>query len=261
MLPLGKKSRLLPLNPHLKEDGLLHVGGRLSNASLSVCQKHPVILDSHDHLCCLMLCCEHVRLARCGPTLLLASIGDRMHMLGARKACRRICSQSVTCRKVAATGAQQQMGQLPEARVTPSHPFTHAGVDYAGPFQMKLGRVRRPVHVKCYIAVFVCLVTKAAHLEVVTDATTEAFLAALRRMISGRGLPQHIYSDHGGNFKGASADLKELYKMLQQEETTISSYLLQQRITWHNIPERAPHFGGLWEACVKSFKFHMYRTV
>ena len=257
--PLSRKSRLLSLTPYLAEDGLLHVGGRLSNSSLSV--KHPIILLATDHLCHLLLSYEHVRLAHCGPALLLASTGERLHLLGAKRACRTVCTQCVVCRKVAAAGTGQQLGQLPAARVTPNHPFSHTGVDYAGPFQMKLGRVRRPVHVKVYVCIFVCMATKADHLEVVTDATSEAFIAAMRRFTSRRGLPAHLYSDHGSNFKGAAADLKDLYAMLEEDQTLIHSYMLQNKISWHHIPERAPHFGGLWEACIKSFKFHLHRMV
>ena len=238
--PLPKNSRILGLHPFLGKDGLLHVGGRLSHSSLSINQ-HPIIVASQDHFVKLLLSHEHVRLAHCGPTLLLSSVGEMWHVIGARRAARTVCSQCIPCRKVAAAGTQQRMGQLPEARVTPSHPFTHTGIDYAGPFQSKLGRVRKPVFFKAYVAVFVCLTTKSVHLEVVSDATTEGFLAALRRFISRRGLPRDVYSDHGSNFRGAAADLKALYQMLEQEKTLISSFLMQHKIQWY---ERASHFGG-----------------
>ncbi len=84
------------------------------------------------------------------------------------------------------------MGQLPAARVTPSPPFTITGIDYAGPFTLEIGHTRKPVLVKAYLALFVCLATKAVHLEIVSDLTTEAFLASLKRFISRRGLPTEI---------------------------------------------------------------------
>ena len=196
---LSRRSNLLPLNPFLGEDGLLHVGGRLANSSGSFIQKHPIILFSHDTLVKLIFICEHLRLAHCGPTMLLSTVGQKFHIVGARRASRSTCSSCTVCRKASATGSQQLMGQLPSARVTAGHPFSTTGVDYAGPFQIKLGRVRRPVMVKAYLAIFVCLATKAAHIEVVSDATTEAFLAALRRFIARRGLPSHLHSDHGSN--------------------------------------------------------------
>ena len=117
--------------------------------------------------------------------------------------------------------------------------------------------------VKAYLALFVCLATKAVHLEIVSDLTTEAFLAALKRFISRRGLPTEIHTDNGTNFRGAKNDLADLYRFLADttSTSTISSYLLTQRITWHCIPERAPHFGGLWEAAVKSTKFHLKRVI
>ena len=261
--PLRAASILLSLNPFCGTDGVLHVGGRLSHADLAPSQNHPVILSSKDHLLELLFNYDHVCLGHCGPTLLLSHAGTRLHVLGARHLARSICSHCITCRKAAARVETQRMGQLPAARITPSPPFTVTGIDYAGPFILKRGHTQKPVLVKAYIALFVCFATKAVHLEIVTDLTTEAFLAALRRFVSRRGLPTEIQSDNGTNFVGAKNDLADLYRFLSSDTTTtaIHSYLLDQRITWHCIPERAPHFGGLWEAAVESTKFHLRRVI
>ncbi|XP_039305157.1 uncharacterized protein LOC105203973 [Solenopsis invicta] len=104
---------------------------------------------------------------------------------------------------------------------------------------------------------------QAVHLEVVSELTSDGFIAALRRFIARRGLPQHIYSDNGTNFVGANNQLKEIYALLNSEEhkTRVSEFALEQRITWHFIPPLAPHFGGLWESTVKSFKHHVKRVI
>ncbi|GFR14230.1 hypothetical protein TNCT_472181 [Trichonephila clavata] len=56
--------------------------------------------------------------------------------------------------------------------------------------------------------------TKAVHLELVSSLSAAAFLSALRRFVSRRGYPSDIYSDNGTNFVGASAYLKDLFKLL-----------------------------------------------
>ena len=96
------------------------------------------------------------------------------------------------------------MGQLPIERVTPGSVFKKVGVDYAGPLKIKYGMVRKPVIVKAYVCVFVSLSVKAVHLEAVSDLTSEAFLATLRRFIAHRGYPSLIWSDNGTNFVGAN---------------------------------------------------------
>lgn len=70
------------------------------------------------------------------------------------------------------------MGQLPPERVIPSRPFSHSGVDYAGPLVLKTWKGRGYRTYKAYIALFVCQVTSAVHLELVTDYSTDAFIAA-----------------------------------------------------------------------------------
>ena len=151
----------------------------------------------------------------------------------------------MVCRKAAARAENQLMGQLPPSRTTPSAPFTTTGIDYAGLFVMKRGHTRKPVLVKSYIAIFVCFATKAVLIEIVSDLTTEAFIAALKQFISRCGLPTSIHTDNGTNFVGAKNDLQELYRFPSSStvSSSIQSFLLTNRITWHNIPERAPHSG------------------
>ena len=260
---LRSTSTLLSLSPTIGKDGLLRVGGRLSHANLSLSQTHPPILSGKDIQSNLLLKYKHVCLDHCGPSLLLAATGTHLHIVGARRLARTVCRQCVTCRKVSAKTENQLMGQLPAQRITPNPPFHITGVDYAGPFTLKKGHTCKPVLVKSYIVIFVCFSSKATHIEIVSDLTTEAFLAGLRRFVARRGLPLEIHSDNGTNFQGARNDLANLCRFLQSDTTTssIRSYLLSQRVNWHSIPERAPHFGGLWEAAVKSAKYHLRQVV
>jgi len=148
-------------------------------------------------------------------------------------------------------------------RVTPDAVFDRIGVDYAGPIYVKYGYVRKPTVVKTYVCVFVSLTVKAVHLELVSDLSTDAFIACLRRFISRRGIPGLIWSDHGSNFVGAARELKELSEFLELQKTQkeISEFCTSVNIHWKFIPERSPHFGGIWEAAVKSFKSHLKRIV
>ena len=153
------------------------------------------------------------------------------------------------------------MGDLPATRVTPARPFLHVGVDYAGPLTLLMCRGRGQRTYKGYVALFVCLSTRAVHLELVSDCSTEAFLAALRRFTSRRGLCAVIQSDRGTNFIGAARELRDMLVHLDTGHDLISSTLLKDGIEWRFNPPAAPHFGGLWEAAVKSTKYHLRRVI
>lgn len=155
------------------------------------------------------------------------------------------------------------MGQLPAPRVQPSRPFTNVGIDFAGPILTNRGGPRRPVKVKTYICLFVCFCTRALHLEVVADMTTQAFIAALTRFVARRGLPTDVFTDNGTNFRGAQTELRKMLEVLQTEshQQTINQWASRRSISWHFSPARAPHFGGLWEAAVRSLKSLLKRTL
>ncbi|XP_011163687.1 uncharacterized protein LOC105198615 [Solenopsis invicta] len=110
------------------------------------------------------------------------------------------------------------MGDLPKSRVTVSRAFINSGVDYAGPFPIKLSRNRT---VKAYLCIFICFATKATYLEIVSDLTTTAFLNELKRFIARRGRCMQLFSDNGTNFIGANNELRALANMIDQERETI----------------------------------------
>ena len=216
---LSKGSNLLSLSPIIGPQQLVRVGGRLSNAELSFLQKHPVILPRTSRLSLLLV--------------------RRVHLTSGH-----------------ARTQKQMMGDLPAARVTPAPPFSVVGLDYAGPFQVKRGNPRHPTIIKAYACIYTCFITRAVHIEAVTDMTTEAFLACFIRFLNRRGCPAEIFSDNGGNFVGADRQLSEAHSMLHSEAVRLKlTHLCSERgIIWHFSPSRSPHHGGLWEAGVKSMK-------
>ena len=145
---------------------------------------------------------------------------------------RSITRSCVTCRRKSLRPEPPMMGQLPKERVTPDAVFNRVGVDYAGPILIKRGHVWKPVIVKAYICVFVSLSVKAVHLELVSDLTSEAVIACLRRFIARQGKPLLIWSDHGSNFIGAARQIRELFDFLQKDASTedISNFCTTQNI-------------------------------
>lgn len=153
------------------------------------------------------------------------------------------------------------MAALPPERVKLSLPFNTTGVDFAGPLLVKSGLTRNAAYHKAYICVFVCFSTKAIHLEVCSDLTTQSFLAAFARFVGRRGLPSKIMSDNGKTFVGAQRALnKDLDAFMKQVAAKVVEKLNTQGVEWHFIPPQAPHMGGLWESAVKSFKTHLTKV-
>ncbi|GFX69733.1 integrase catalytic domain-containing protein [Trichonephila clavipes] len=145
------------------------------------------------------------------------------------------------------------MGDLPRDRIVPSRPFEKVGLDYAGPIITKSNLKRSRVTLKSYIAIFICFSTKATHFEVVSDLTTEAFLACLRRFIVRRSKPSVIWSDNAT--RNILNEWNEICK-----SNPIQLFSAEEGIEWNFIPLTSPHFGGSWEANIKSMKGILMRV-
>ncbi|XP_062713178.1 uncharacterized protein LOC134290149 [Aedes albopictus] len=253
---IDRKSKLRFLTPQLV-DGVIRLGGRLHNASIPNDEKCPILLPAKHRLTDLIVTREHQKTLHAGPGLLLSSLRQKYWPLGGRNLVRRIVHRCVTCARARPNPLEQLMGQLPPIRVTQAYPFENVGIDLAGPLYVRpFTRSRNSPLAKVYIVVYVCLVTKAAHLDLVSDLTTEAFIASLRRFTGRRGKPARIYCNNATNFVGATRELKELRKLFlsQQHKEAVERECGDDGIQFHFIPPRSPSFGGIWEACVKSVK-------
>lgn len=260
---VNPKSRLASLNPFLDSFNLIRVGGRLRLSNISYNQRHPIVLPRSHHFISMIIRQCHVRNLHTGVLATLHNIRQRYWVLNGRNQVRRIIRQCVRCFRNNPPVSNCIMGDLPITRVTESRPFSTVGVDYCGPFFIKEKKFRNRQRVKVYVAVFVCFAVEAVHLEVVSDMTTDGFLAALRRFIARRGKCSHIFSDNGSNFIGARNELRELYDLWSSEAhlESLDHFTSEEGITWTFIPPLSPNFGGLWESAVKSMKHHLKRVV
>lgn len=241
---LPKKSTLLALDPFLDTYGILRVGGRLRNAHLPYDNKHPIILSRRSTLANLLVRHLHEKYFHATRSFTLARIQSRYWIHGgATRLVKKVISQCVWCTRMKAETLSQIMGDLPRERITISRPFAYSGVDFAGPFLVKCTNHRVMKHLKYYAAFFVCLTTRAIHIESVADLSTEAFIASLQRFSARRGIPNTLWSDNATNFVGAKNVLERFCQSIN--------------LKWKFIPPRSPHHGGIWESAVKAGKKHL----
>ncbi|CAK9826223.1 hypothetical protein ANTRET_LOCUS4105 [Anthophora retusa] len=253
--------KLQSLSPFIDKDGILRVGGRLQHSSIPFSQRHPIVLPKA-HATSLIIKAEHRSHLHAGVQNTLYAVRRRYWPIDGRSQVWQSLRTCVRCLRGQPPPVNYIMGNLPEARVTESRPFTNVGVDYCGPFYIKERKHRNRTRLKVYVAVFVCLAVKAVHLELVSDLTSQGFIAALRRFIARRGYCKTIHSDNGTNFVGANNELQKLQELIKSDDHNrkVNTFLATRSIVWNFIPPRAPHFGGLWEAAVKAFKHHLIRV-
>ena len=211
--------------------------------------KHPILLSAKHHIVKLKLEQAHRDNLHEGTEHVRNQLQQEFWIIGIRNALRQIKANCVKCRHRNAHPLYPPMADLPKERLTDQvYPFTNTGVDYFGPFEVKL--LRRSM--KRWCCLFTCLTTRAVHIEVVPSLDTESCLGALTRFIARRGKPQSILSDNGTNFVGAANELQAFLNEWKKEG--IADEMTNQKIVWKFNPPGAPHFGGIWERLVRSCK-------
>ncbi|GFW89303.1 integrase catalytic domain-containing protein [Trichonephila clavipes] len=254
------KSKILNLSPFLDDKGIIRVGGRLKHSRLPYSSKHPILLPAKSKLTIIIVKYYHEKYFHLGPQHLLYQVRLKYWPIHGRNICRKVVHNCVICFKFNPKICSQKMGDLPKERITPEKVFNSTGIDLCGPFFIKNKYQRKGPEIKVYVCIFICLVTKAIHLEIISDLTSQALIAALKRFISRRGKCHKIFSDNGTNMIGANREIKALSKLVRDREESLFAFFAEEGIEWSFIPPRSPNWGGLWEANIKSLKYHFKRV-
>ncbi|XP_050665160.1 uncharacterized protein LOC126965567 [Leptidea sinapis] len=257
-----KKNELHILNPFLDGMGLLRVGGRITLSKLSYDEKHPIVMPDVSHLTQVIVQDAHISTMHGGPQAMLNYLRSRFWVIHARQLVKKCFRRCVTCIRYSQRKTTPLMGQLPEVRLQPSKVFKSSGVDYAGPINFRISPGRGGKSYKGYICLFVCMVTRAIHIEAVSDLTSKGFIAAFRRFVGRRGRCTDLHCDNGTNFVGADKELREIFHTTKSKvPQEIADVLAMEGTTFHYIPPLSPNFGGIWEAGVRSAKTHFKKVI
>lgn len=244
-----EQNSLFRLDPFVDDQGILRVGGRIRRADLEYGIKHPIILPRRNHITELIIQYYHKQIAHQGKGMTVNEIRSNGYwILHCGAAVSSFISKCVICRKKRGTTSGQKMADLPVDRVEDSPPFTYCGADCFGPFLVKEGRKE----LKRYGLLITCMASRAIHVEVLDDMSTDAFINGLRCFIALRGPVRHIRSDQGTNFVGAKHELKQSLKELN--DSKLQSYLSDNNCDFVMNPPSSSHFGGVWERLIRSVR-------
>lgn len=245
---LPQTSSIRKLNPFLDSSNIMRVGGRLTNSAAEYDVKHPIILPP-SFLAELVLTEIHKNIGHLGRESMMAKLRTKYWITRANSIAKKITNTCVICKKVQGRTGKQIMADLPKERITGSLPvFANTGTDYFGPFYTKHGRKEE----KIYGVIFTCMNSRAIHIELSHNLTTDSFLNALRRFIARRGNVRYMVSDNGTNLTGGNTELKN--SIDQWNEGAIDTWMKQRNIEWKFNTPNASHFGGFFEREIRSIR-------
>jgi len=193
----------------------------------------------------------HLQTLHGGTGLTMTKVRERFWIPKLRSLTKRIRRKCNGCKRFNAIAfPSPPPGQLPAERTTATtKPFKIIGLDYAGPFVTRND-------LKAYILLFTCSLSRAIHLELLTNQTTEAFITGFKRLVARRGLPDIIYSDNAKTFKASAIWLK---RVLHSAE--FGDFISSKNVQWRFNLSRAPWWGGQFERLVGLVKQSLYKTI
>ncbi|XP_053683167.1 uncharacterized protein LOC128733540 [Sabethes cyaneus] len=245
-----KTSPLHEFSPAVDEHGVLRMRGRIDACEwVDESVKHPILLPKQHFVTDLIIASYHETYRHRNHQTVLNEFRLKYCVPRLRSEYNRVRRNCQYCKIHRADPEPPAMGNLPPTRLAAyQRPFSYSGIDYFGPMLVLVGKRVE----KRWGVLLTCLTTRGVHIELAHSLSTDSCILALRNFIARRGTPLEIISDRGTNFVGASRELREALKTVDEEKLMTS--FTGANTKWIFNPPAAPHFGGCWERLVQSFK-------
>ena len=232
---------------------LVVVGGRVANFPVGFSKDNQLPIIPYGVLAKLIVLHYHDIHHREADTI-VTFVRNDVWPVKARKIASAIDARCRICKVKRKHFASQTMGDLPDFRSEMSPPFSVCLMDLFGPLEIRDDVVKRGprVYKKVWGVVFTCASTRAVHLDVCIDYSTEAVLHTLRRLMSLRGNVRIMFSDPGSQLMGASRELSEWRRGWDMDQ--LERFGASRGLEWKTAMPNAQHQNGASEAMVKMVK-------
>ena len=235
--------------------GVLRCNGGIANADVPQETKFPALLPRNHYLSTLLVRDAHERVHHNRVEATLAQLRTRFWIVKGRQFVKRTLASCTVCRRYEGKSCRvPPQSDLPEFRLSQKPAFTYVGVDYAGPFYIKVSG--QSALQKVYVLLFTCCSVRAVHLELATDLSVDVFIRCLRRFAARRGLPELIISDNAKTFKAADKILSKLFSYPR-----VKKFLASEKIDRRFNVDRAPWWGGFFERLIQNTKRCLRKTL
>ena len=246
----GQYARLKPMiDDHT---GLYVVGSRVNvHNPLSPEGKPQALLATYHPYTKLCMVDSHIDGGHRGRDATLARFRQQYWVAQGSKVAQGVCKQCQMCKKLKPITLKHCLGQLPDARLKASPPFTHVMLDLFGPVIVK-AEVPRRATCKVYGVLFTDLYSRAVHVEVASGYDAESFKKALLCFSSVRGWPSVIYSDPGSQLVCVEKELQMAWKSMV--DASLYKLSTENGLEWKFGPANSPWTQGAVESMVKNIK-------
>uniref|UniRef100_A0A8R1IA90 Integrase catalytic domain-containing protein n=1 Tax=Caenorhabditis japonica TaxID=281687 RepID=A0A8R1IA90_CAEJA len=255
------KGGIMPKNLKLKKDerGVFRHPRNLDSSKLSNESKEPILLMRGHPLTSLIIRDIHRENVHIPASYMPGAVYQKYWVNKLGLEIRKVLKRCYRCKRQSGQPFSYPYAQnLPTCRTISATPFSQVGLDYFGPvsYTGAMG-----IKKKTWVLLITCLITRAVHLELVTDNSTITYLMALKRYFGRRGVPKTILCDNAPGFLLGNKMINDDIRNRHHSSDTLTTFLATKEIELKNITPLSPWQGGIYERIVGIIKNQFYKTV
>ncbi|CAG7702402.1 unnamed protein product [Allacma fusca] len=235
-----------PLGLKRDSQNIIRCHGRLVESCLDDNAKFPILLPEKEYFTHLLIEKIHIDNYHVGVSHTLSELRKNFWIPKGRSTVYYVLKKCANCKYYdGGPYKYPAIPPLPEFRVNQSSPFSCCGIDTFGPLYVSDNSVQK----KVFVSIFVCMITRAIHLELLENMTTQEFLLAFRNFIALRTIPKFVISDNAPQFKITKSAFENLWQQIISDNDVID-FCKNNLIEWKLLPEYAPWHGGFYERLI-----------